>query len=155
MDPPLVVGLRDRRKTLTEPAFVGREFELEALDEQVDRTRRGDGGLTLLEAESGGGKTRLLVEIAQRNAREGCRIFRGQGLDQAAQRPFKWLFGVAAELINAAKEGTELRHSVRERLGEHRDAVCAAIPELAETLGSPQDRVLGPESFGQARTLQA
>ena len=31
--------------------------------------RRPLGGLTLLEAESGGGKTRLLVEIAQRNAR--------------------------------------------------------------------------------------
>jgi PAS domain S-box-containing protein len=154
-DPPLVVGLRDRRRTLTEPAFVGREFELAALDDQVERVRRGEGGLTLLEAESGGGKTRLLVEIAQRNARRGCRIFRGQGLDQAAQRPFQLLFGVAAELIAAAKEGTELRALVRERLGEQRDAVCAAIPELAETLGAPHDLVVGPESFGQARTLQA
>src|SRR5207237_8377078 len=97
-DPPLVVGLRDRRRTLTEPAFVGRDAELGALDRQVERARRGEGGLVLLAAESGAGKTRLLLELAQRSARQGCRVFRGQGLDQAAQRPFQVLVGVAAEL---------------------------------------------------------
>ena len=154
-DPPLVVGLRDRRRTLTEPAFVGRDAELTALDGQVECARRGEGGLVLLEAESGGGKTRLLLELAQRNARQGWRVYRGQGLDQTAQRPFQVLVGVAAELINAAKAEPAQQQALQARLGEHREAVCAAIPELAETLGSPSTEVLGPESFGQARTLQA
>ncbi len=154
-DPPLVVGLRDRRRTLTEPAFVGRDAELAALDSQVERARRGEGGLVLLAAESGGGKTRLLVELAQRSARQGCRVFRGQGLDQAAQRPFQVLVGVAAELINAGRTEPDLRQTVQSRLGEHREAVCAAVPELAETLGAPTTQVLGPETFGQVRTLQA
>jgi two-component system sensor kinase len=154
-DPPLVVGLRDRRRTLTEPAFVGREAELAALDDQVERARRGEGGLVLLAAESGGGKTRVLSELAQRSARQGCRVFRGQGLDQAAQRPFQVLVGVAAELINVGKTDAGLRQAIQTRLGEHREAVCAAVPELAETLGSPSTEIIGPESFGQVRTLQA
>ncbi|MCI0377328.1 MAG: AAA family ATPase [Gemmataceae bacterium] len=154
-DPPFVVGLRDRRRTLTEPAFVGRDMELSALDAQVERARQGQGGLVLLEAESGGGKTRLLQELGQRSARQGCRVFRGQGLDQTAQRPFQVLVGVAAELIHAGKLEYGLAQAVQTRLGEQREAVCAALPELAETLGSPATELLGPETFGQARSLQA
>src|SRR5205085_10221249 len=37
-DPPLVVGSSDRRKSLTEPAFVGREAELAVLDLQFEQT---------------------------------------------------------------------------------------------------------------------
>ena len=65
-EPAVVVGLRDRRRTLTEPAFVGRRGELATFDSHVERARAGQGGIVLLEAESGGGKTRLLREIAQR-----------------------------------------------------------------------------------------
>ena len=68
-EPALVVGLRDRRRTLTEPAFVGRAEELAALDLQLQRVRQGESGLVILAAESGGGKTRLLAELAQRSAR--------------------------------------------------------------------------------------
>ena len=135
-DPTLVVGLEDRRKTLTEPAFVGRNAELELLDLQLQRTRGGEGGLVLLEADSGGGKTRLLTEFAQRASRHGAWILRGQGLDQAAQRPFQVLVGVAAELIAATRTDTSLAQAIRERLGVQREATCAALPELAETLGS-------------------
>jgi len=63
----LVLGLQDRRRTLTEPAFVGRAAELAALEAHVERARRGRGGLVLLEGESGGGKTRLLDELAQKS----------------------------------------------------------------------------------------
>src|SRR5437868_2835445 len=78
-EPVLVIGQHDRRRTLTEPAFVGRTVELAALDLQLQRTCKGEGGLAILEAESGGGKTRLLAELAQRSARQGIRVFRGQG----------------------------------------------------------------------------
>ena len=85
-EPDLVVGLHDRRNTLTEPAFVGRGQELAALEVQLKRTQEGQGGLVLLEAESGGGKSRLLSEFALRGAQQGVWILRGLGLDQAAQR---------------------------------------------------------------------
>ena len=44
-EPALVVGLRDRRRTLTEPAFVGRGQELALLNAQLERTQSGQRGL--------------------------------------------------------------------------------------------------------------
>ena len=154
-EPVLVVGLRDQRRTLTEPAFVGRDEELAALDSQLERARQGEGGLVLLESVSGGGKTRLLAELAQRSARQGARVLRGQGLDQAAQRPFQVLAGVAAGLIAAARAEETIDPVLQECLGGQRDAACAALPELAEVLGAGTAQRLGPETFGQVRTLQA
>jgi len=153
-DPALVVGLRDRRRSLTEPAFVGREDELTALDRQLERARQGKGSLVFLEAESGGGKTRLLVELTQRSARQGAWVLRGQGLDQQAQRPFQLLVGVAAEIIAAGQIEESTGQAVKARLGDNREAACAALPELTDILGSTS-AVLGPETFGQARSLQA
>jgi two-component system sensor kinase len=154
-DPGLVIGLSDRRRTLTEPAFVGRDLELAALDAQLAKAQRGDGGLVLLEAESGGGKTRLLIELAQRSARQGAWVLRGQGLDQEARRPFQLLAGVAAELLAAGRGDDSLAQEVQARLGAQREAVCAALPELAEILGAPASVALGPETFGQLRSVQA
>ena len=64
VEPTLTLGLQDRRQTLTEPAFVGREEELEQLDGFLRRAKAGEGGLAAVEAESGSGKTRLLAEVA-------------------------------------------------------------------------------------------
>jgi PAS domain S-box-containing protein len=154
-EPALVVGLRDLRRSLTEPAFVGRSEELGALDLQLQRVQKGECSLVLLAAESGGGKTRLLAELAQRSARQGACVLRGQGMEQGAQRPFQLLVGVAAELIAAARLDPALGQSIRERLGDQCVAACAALPELTEILGQQPAERLGPETFGQVRTLQA
>jgi two-component system sensor kinase len=168
-EPALVMGLRDRRQTLTEPAFVGRNVELAALDLQIQRVRRGEGGLVVLAAESGGGKTRLLAEMAQASARQGLGVLRGQGMEQVAQRPFQLLVGVAADLVAAARREPGLNQAIRARLGDHCVSACAALPELTEVLGGQPltptplpagergrgEGALGPETFGQVRTLQA
>ncbi len=154
-EPTLVVGLRDRRRTLTEPAFVGRGGELQMLDVHLELARAGQGGLVLLEAESGGGKTRLLRELAQRGACQGAWVLRGQGLDQAAQRPFQVLVGVAQEVVAAARADRALAERIHQGLGEHRPAACAAIPELGEVSGTRPEEMLGPETFAEIRSLQA
>jgi two-component system sensor kinase len=155
LEPSLVVGTADRRRTLAEPAFVGRGGEVAALEAEVAAARSGQGGLVLLEADSGGGKTRLLDELAQLGRRQGAWVLRGQGEDQAAQRPFQPLVGVARELVAAARADPGQAAMIQERLGEQREAVCAALPELAEILGANTPQLLGPESFGEARCLQA
>src|SRR4029077_9114520 len=101
-DPHVVVGQRDRRHSLTEPAFVGRQAELAMLTAELEQAGHGRGGLALVQADSGGGKTRLLDELAQQAARRGAWVVRGQAVDQAAPRPFRLLEGVAAELLTAA-----------------------------------------------------
>ena len=130
-EPSCVVGSHDRRPTLTEPAFVGRCRELQQLDEQIRRARAGRGSLVFVESESGGGKTRLLTELALRGAQEGMAVFRGQGCEQVGQRPFQVLGGVVRQLIEAAQSDPAVAGAVRGRLGDHCDAAVAAVPELA------------------------
>src|SRR5262249_40079723 len=154
-DPSMVIGLHDRRRSLTEPAFVGRDQELANLDRQLEKARQGKAGLVVLEAESGGGKTRLVVELGQRSVRQGAWVLRGQGLDQEAQRPFQMLVGVAAEIVAACRADAHFTRAMRARLGDHAQAACAALPELAEVVGSAAATALGPESFGQIRSVQA
>jgi two-component system sensor kinase len=153
-DPSLVVGLSDRRQTLTEPAFVGRSEQLAALDAELQQAQKGKGGLVLLGAESGAGKTRLLAEFAQRGARQGFRVLRGQVFEQVGQRPFQALSGVIETLAPSLSD-PRLAQALRVRLGDHQDAACAALPELAAVLGKPLPGALGPETFGLARSLEA
>ncbi len=153
-EPALVVGLHDRRQTLTEPAFVGRGQELAVLNSQLKRTQAGQGGLVLLEAESGGGKSRLLTEFALRGIQQGAWILRGQGFDQAAQRPFQLLIGVAEGLIATARLEPGVEEKIRIGLGDHQEAACSALPELAQVFGSSAIG-LGPESFVETRSVQA
>ena len=153
-EPPCVIGRHDRRGTLTEPAFVGRHQELNGLLDQLKRARGGRNGLVFLEAESGGGKSRLLQECAQQPARDGAWIMQGQGRDQAAQRPFEMLSGLADGLVADCGLDPELASTMRQALGEQVESVCASLPELAPGLGATHVEV-GPESFAEARSVQA
>ena len=65
-DPAVVVGTRDQRRTLTEPAFIGRARELETLAGALGHVSGGKGELVFVEGESGTGKTKLLDELARR-----------------------------------------------------------------------------------------
>ncbi|HVT56992.1 MAG TPA: ATP-binding protein [Thermoanaerobaculia bacterium] len=153
--PTIVLGAQDLRRTLTEPAFVGREPELATLAIELERAQRGCGGLVLLESKSGGGKTRMLEEFAHRSAQAGAWVLRGQGQDQVAQRPFQIVAGVAADILSAARWEKGLAEWLCQSLGERRDAACNALPELAEALGPAAAKSLGPESFGETRSLEA
>ncbi len=120
----------------------------------VERARTGDGGLVLVESRSGGGKSRLLDELARRVAQEGVRILRGQGVNESAQRPFQVLSGVVRRLVEAAGEEPALLEGLRAAVGAHADAACAALPDLAAILPTDGER-LGPEAFAGARTAAA
>jgi len=152
-EPTFVLGSHDRRVTLAEPGFVGRQEQLAALEEQVRQAAVGNGGVVLVGAESGGGKSRLLDELARR-VPERVRRFHGQGLDQAAQRPFQVLSGVARDLAHASGDAGLAAH-VRRGLGEQAEAVAVAFPELAGALGIEVTEGLGPDEFGEIRTVAA
>ncbi|MFP5317674.1 MAG: EAL domain-containing protein [Acidimicrobiia bacterium] len=153
-DPPVVVGMSDRRQALTEPSFVGRVAELAVLSDLVEQARLGHGRLVLVEADSGGGKTRLLDELVRR-AGPGIWVLRGQGVDQAARRPFQVLEGVGAGIVAAVDERPELGQMLRVRLGDAGHAAAAALPALAPLIapGGPAD--VGPEAYGQIRSVNA
>src|SRR5207245_10304948 len=132
-------GGPSRRGSRPGPAFGGRAVEVAALGRQMEETGSGHGGLVLVEAESGGGKTRLLEELAALAEQRGCWILGGQGLDQSGQRPFQTLEGVAAGILEAAAD-SQIQQRLRKRVGDHAGAIVAAFPELAAVLGSEGGR---------------
>jgi two-component system sensor kinase len=155
-DPAIALGLNDRRSTLTEPAFVGRRAELAKLLSDVRTTAGGQGGVLLLEAESGGGKSRLLDELAARCLEGDTVVLRGQGVDQAARRPFQLLEGLAAGLVDAADRDADFAAVVRAALDADRGVLTAVLPVLSTLLGAPEpEEPRGPEEFGEARALSA
>ena len=102
MDPAIAIGSSDRRVTITESAFIGREVELGILDREVQNAAAGRGTVVLLESESGGGKSRFVNELALLGARHDAWVLRGEGLNQVGQKPFLLLDGVVEQFIAAA-----------------------------------------------------
>ncbi len=150
-----VVGACDWRPTLTEPALVGRHRELKQLEEEIRHTIAGQSRLISLEAESGGGKTRLLSEVALMGERRGMQVYRGQGSEQVGQQPYHVLGGVVEQIIARAQCEPAWGRELHDRLGEHADAVGAVLPSMAEALGWERPETLGPEAFAEYRSVQA
>jgi two-component system sensor kinase len=149
-----LTAIDDRRQALTEPSFVARTAELAALTDLVEQAARGKGGLVLLEAESGGGKTRLLEELAQQSQPHAW-ILRGQGVEEAARRPFQLLEGVVTGLVDAARQRPGEAENLREAVGDRADALVSALPGLGPVLGREGTADLGPEAYGETRTIKA
>ena len=154
-EPSCVVGCHDRRTTLTEPAFVGRQKELDQLERQIRRAAGGESGIVIVEAESGGGKSRLVAEIAQRGLQAGMWILRGQGSQQVGRQPYRLLSGVVDSLIAEAEASPGFAEKLYEGLGDHVNAVADALPKLAESLGWKTSKVIGPAAFAETRSIQA
>jgi signal transduction histidine kinase/serine/threonine protein kinase len=154
-EPKVVVGIRDRRRTLTEPALIGRDRELAELAGALERARAGKGGMALLEAPSGGGKTRLLDELARRGAEAGAWVLRGQGIDRTAQAPYQMLEATMRELVASARVDHPLADRIREGLAGREEAAVAAVPQLSSILGPVEDGGSGPEDHAEARTIRA
>lgn len=153
-DPAIVIGASDRRCTLTEAAFVARSRELEQLDEQMRSVREGRAGVVYVEGESGGGKTRLLAEIARHAARDGFWVLRGQATSEAAQQPLRLLNGIVESILSARVSEPDLASSIHTRLAAYQDVVVRALPALKEFFDCDTSDSLAPESSGEARTIQ-
>ena len=154
-DSDVVIGVADRRCTLTEPAFVARADELSQVDALIDNARQGRGEMMYVEGESGSGKSRLLMEVAKQSRRDGVWVLRGQGTTHVAESPFRVLSGIVDGFLSNVQSEPSLAEAVRERLGSHVEALCAAIPSLGETLKVEQNSDFTPAAFGEARTINA
>ena len=154
-NPRIVIGRLDRRRTLTDPTFVGREAELDELSALVRATAGGEGGLVLLEAESGGGKSRLLAEVTQQADSLGVTVLRGQGVALVGQRPFTMLHGVADDLVAALAHDEPARHRLAAEVAASAPTIVRALPSLHGLLGVEPGGVEGPEQFGEQRSLAA
>jgi serine/threonine protein kinase/tetratricopeptide (TPR) repeat protein len=75
------------RHYLYRPEFVGRQSLIAQLDGVLEQTRHGEGGSLLIGAESGAGKTRLLMECAVSASRRAFRVITSGCLPLSGNAP--------------------------------------------------------------------
>jgi len=152
----VAIGASDRRCTLTEPTFVGREEELRQLNSFVRETRQGKSSVILVEGESGLGKSRLLVEAVRLARRNNNWVLRGQASTNVGQRPYRTLEGIVDGFLSVAQKDTGLLSRVQEQVGDMADALVAALPALGAVL-RPTGRITeqSPAAFGENRTIDS
>ena len=154
-DRPVVIGLGDVRTTLAEPGLVGRVGELTQIEDHVAQASQGRGGLVLLEAESGDGKTRLLDEVALVAAHRGTRVFRAEAYELGAPRPFAMLEGLAASILDAAAEDPRYADHLARSLGPWSWELGTVLPSLGRLLTPDTGEGRSPASEGRLRDALA
>lgn len=136
-EPDVAVGAHDRRRTLTEPPLTGRENELALLHRRLNDASRGAGGTVLLDASSGGGKTRVLDEFCQRATTAGAQVLRAFGSEHSEQRPLHILAGLVEDLGSLAPSEPELIKTLTASLGDGAAVLCDALPGLRHIVSLP------------------
>ncbi len=149
-----VLGATDRRHSLTEPAFVGRQEELQRLNLELQALTTGTGQPIMVTADSGGGKTRLLHELKRASVSQGVWTLLGQARDENASRPLHLFHQVVSEIVSRALDQPELLKRLSQALGDRTDTLAALFPQTRQ-LGWKPDRGHSPESFGEWRALGA
>ena len=151
----LVVGTVDVRKSLVEPSFVGRHKELACVQHHVQAAQSGHPALVFVEAESGGGKSRLLQETARWAHSCGMRVFGSRGATLIAAKPFQALEGLVQGIVAESRRDPVFATRLRDAITSVRSTLTAAFPALGSLWGddTPKDRA--PEEFAQNRILDA
>lgn len=154
-EPSVVVGAHDVREAITDPAFVGREAELDQLRRELKSASSGDSRLVFLEAESGGGKSRLLTEFSLNARREGAWVLCGEESTDVAKRSLGGLEGVVDGVVAAAGAESRVRDRLRSRLQDEAAELTALFPQLSEVFGDLRGGAKTASEFREARSLWA
>jgi hypothetical protein len=89
------------------PRICGREAEIKALGEALDRVAAGGPAIVLVEGEAGIGKTRLLAEVLEGAAGRGMRVAAGRAEELERTRPF----GVLAAAFGCSRSSPDPRRA--------------------------------------------
>ena len=100
---------------LTEPVFVGREPELERLQELLDAARAGNGATSFVFGEAGAGKTRLVKEFLKTVKEEQVTVMKGFCLSKTPIPYFPFI--EAFNTFNSPDHDQDIRNSAKQHLG--------------------------------------
>jgi len=89
------------------PRIYGREAEIRALGEALDRVAAGGPAIVLVEGEAGIGKTRLLAQVLQDARGRGMQVAAGQAEELERTRPF----GLLAAAFGCARSAPDPRRA--------------------------------------------
>src|SRR5215470_5350831 len=89
------------------PRICGREDEIQALSEALDRVAAGRAAIVLVEGEAGIGKTRLLAQALADARGRGMQVAAGRAEELERTRPF----GVLAAALECARSAADPRRA--------------------------------------------
>jgi len=113
-------------------SFTGREMELETLKELVDLAEQGEGRITIIQAEPGLGKSRLLYELKQTLAQRDVSYLEGRCISYGQNSALLPIIDMTKEFFGIEDEYTPgtVREKLKEGLGEIGLAAENIIPYL-------------------------
>jgi signal transduction histidine kinase/CheY-like chemotaxis protein/tetratricopeptide (TPR) repeat protein len=131
----LILGTRDQRDSLIEPAFVGRTAELDSIESELRLIQIGKSRTVIVSGASGLGKSRLFLEVARTAAGRGFRILRASGKNQAGLAPLSSLNEALKQCLLMIREDAALQLVLRSALSEHAQELGAINPDIVAALG--------------------
>lgn len=154
-DSSFVIGRTDFRTDLVDPAFVGREPQLQSLQKDLAEVQSGGWRQVLVSCPSGMGKSRLNQEITRLATRHGCFILQGDSIEQAVGEPNAPWMQIVNQVAAFCKLNTGTLDRLRGVMSDYREEVITAMPVLAKVFGWTGGRLAGPDEFGQVRVVAA
>lgn len=147
-------GRYGERQPVQQQPIVGREAELERLHDSWRRVQAGAGGLVVISAEAGLGKSRIVRELRHRLVDTDVRVLEVRCRADASASPF-------LALAEALRRWLDLDRDEMSSLA--RDKLAAALPEharhgdalelLADLIGVAPQPLATPASGARARVL--
>jgi DNA-binding CsgD family transcriptional regulator len=133
--------LEARAAVSGEAVFVGRERELRALGERLERALAGTGSLVLVAGDPGIGKTRTLAEFAAAARARGALTPWGSSFEGDWHPPYGPWVEALGDVVRSLDPPR-----LRRDLGAGAPVLARLLPELAAALGDvPAPAPLGPE----------
>ena len=132
--PGFPLGTRDRRHTLIEAAYVGRDKELEIFSSLVARVSRDESHSVLMTASSGVGKTGLLQQLTVSAVGDGFRVLKGQGVNQSGLSPLATLQPAMQTCMQAIRKDSSLKKRLSVVLRQYSEELNLVASELAVEL---------------------
>jgi signal transduction histidine kinase/serine/threonine protein kinase/tetratricopeptide (TPR) repeat protein len=155
-DNEVLIGLHDRRSEIAHPHFIGRFEELTKLSLCLELAREGRSQFVSVEAESGGGKTKLLQELVKKFDVDEFKIFWGQGKDQVAQIPFQVFLPIFKTICEISSRDRIFKERLRQSLAEVGPTLISIYQPFSEIFSKEVElSLIGPEAFGEIRNLEA
>jgi class 3 adenylate cyclase/tetratricopeptide (TPR) repeat protein len=131
---------RERPSRHQEPAYklpmVGREAEMQLIEQRMDLALRGQGQVLGIAAEAGMGKSRLVAEVARLAARRGMGVISGECLSHGGSvsyLPWRSLLRGLFGIDPAWSREAQLRH-LREQIAAVDGQILARLPLLEVAL---------------------
>ncbi len=154
-NPALPIGTVDVRQSLVEPNFVGRQAEVEQLEQGILRGAQGQADSFAIAATSGSGKSRMIDTVAEFAIQRRQWVLKSSGQCDIAPRPFNTISQLLGQVQTQCKNDSGFSRYLLDQLAEDVDSLAQAFPEFISELGWVVHKNMVSDNFGLARCANA